>query len=237
MTWKYYAVASGRQTGIFQDWDIVKTLVNGYPGAIFKGFKTIEEAQHFMQPYTGSSNTVLQPTITQNSNEISVASAIPTQSQVPQVQKTIAYTDGSYKTDRSGFGVVIIYPSTQIVKGYGHVPLVVGNTNNVAELYAIYVVLSVVPEGDIDIYTDSKYSINVITGATRAYANLELISHINARMIGRKVTFNHVYGHSGIQYNEETDKLANLGVTLTNDEIVWFQAYQETGSGGGTIPT
>lgn len=46
---KYYAIRNGKKTGIFNDsWDNVKPLVNGYPSAVYKGFKTKEEAEEFM---------------------------------------------------------------------------------------------------------------------------------------------------------------------------------------------
>ncbi len=46
---KYYAVAAGWKTGIFQEpWDIVKEYVYGFKHAAFKGFWTLEEAQAYM---------------------------------------------------------------------------------------------------------------------------------------------------------------------------------------------
>ena len=44
----YYAVAIGRQPGIYRTWDECKTMVNRYPGAIFKGFRTHKEAVDFI---------------------------------------------------------------------------------------------------------------------------------------------------------------------------------------------
>ena len=44
----YYAVAKGRTTGIFTTWDEAKREVTGYKGAVFKKFKTLEEAKAFL---------------------------------------------------------------------------------------------------------------------------------------------------------------------------------------------
>lgn len=44
---KYYSVYSGRETGIFQSWDEVKPLVEGFKGARFKSFSNIEDAQYY----------------------------------------------------------------------------------------------------------------------------------------------------------------------------------------------
>lgn len=36
---KYYAVATGRTTGVFTSWPEAKAQVDGFPGAVFKSFK------------------------------------------------------------------------------------------------------------------------------------------------------------------------------------------------------
>lgn len=45
---KFYAVKCGRDVGIYSTWDEIVPLVNGYPGAVYKGFKTYEVAQSWM---------------------------------------------------------------------------------------------------------------------------------------------------------------------------------------------
>ena len=44
----YYAVAAGRQTGIFIEWNVCNTQTNGYAGACFKKFTSLEEAKRFL---------------------------------------------------------------------------------------------------------------------------------------------------------------------------------------------
>jgi len=51
---KYYAVAKGRKTGIFTSWDDCKKQVNGFSGAIFKSFKSIQDAKEFLQKHSNS---------------------------------------------------------------------------------------------------------------------------------------------------------------------------------------
>ena len=53
---KYYAVLCGRQTGIFISWIKCKSLVDGYSGAVYKSFKTLKEAQSYIDD-----NIILQP--------------------------------------------------------------------------------------------------------------------------------------------------------------------------------
>lgn len=45
---KYYAVKVGKEPGIYRDWDSCKAQIHGFKGAIYKSFKTEEEARVFM---------------------------------------------------------------------------------------------------------------------------------------------------------------------------------------------
>nr|MBO6294861.1 RNase H1/viroplasmin domain-containing protein [Schwartzia sp. (in: firmicutes)] len=43
-----YAVRKGRLTGLFNTWDECERQVKGFPGAVFKGFPTEEEASAWL---------------------------------------------------------------------------------------------------------------------------------------------------------------------------------------------
>ena len=45
---KFYAVKVGRQKGVYTSWDDCKHQVQGFSGAIFKGFACMEDAQKFI---------------------------------------------------------------------------------------------------------------------------------------------------------------------------------------------
>ena len=47
MAKKYYAVKTGRKTGVFDTWGECQKQVTGFSGAEFKSFGTIEEARAF----------------------------------------------------------------------------------------------------------------------------------------------------------------------------------------------
>lgn len=49
----YYAVKVGLRTGIFKTWSECSACVQGYPGAKFKGFATLAEAEAFMDGSIG----------------------------------------------------------------------------------------------------------------------------------------------------------------------------------------
>ena len=44
----FYAVAVGKEPGIYTSWNECHSLVNGYPNAKYKKFKTLVEANEFI---------------------------------------------------------------------------------------------------------------------------------------------------------------------------------------------
>ena len=49
MAKKVYAIKAGRKPGIYNTWDEAKAQVDGFKGAIYKGFTSLEEAKAFME--------------------------------------------------------------------------------------------------------------------------------------------------------------------------------------------
>lgn len=45
---KYYAVKRGKRTGVFKSWEDCRNAVEGYPGAQYKGFAALEEANAYL---------------------------------------------------------------------------------------------------------------------------------------------------------------------------------------------
>lgn len=197
MVSKYYAVVSGRTPGIYTDWPTAEKMVKGFPGAIYKSFTKREDAETFVQASTAQTSQSHQS------------------HSLPSSDKTVIYTDGSFANSACGFGVVIL-TVTQKITAYGRVPL--PPTNNVAELYAVYVALSLV-RGDVIIYTDSQYTIACLTTYVNDWikngwigvSNRNVIEGAFALMQNRKVVLQYVRAHAGIEFNEEADRLANQG--------------------------
>jgi ribonuclease HI len=123
----------------------------------------------------------------------------------------IAYADGACTGNPgpAGLGVVLLdgKKRVEISESLGH------GTNNIAELVAIERALDASdPERQLVVYTDSKYSIGVLSLGWKAKANQELIARIKQRLTGRKVRFVLVPGHSGVLLNERADQLAREAV-------------------------
>lgn len=180
---KYYAVKVGKVPGIYTTWKETLPLVAGYPKAIYKSFSTLAEAENF---------------ITDKKPELE------------GVNYTEVYTDGSFKDKKMGYACL-----TKDEEYFGSVPTIFNSkklykSNNVAELFAIYQALKNFV-GDLLIYTDSIFSVNVLQEGYETTKNIILIDAIKDLMVGRKILFKHVYGHKGNPLNERADLLANMG--------------------------
>lgn len=51
---KYYVVFKGHNPGVYDNWDETREQTEGFPGALFKGFATSEEATIAYRNYTGT---------------------------------------------------------------------------------------------------------------------------------------------------------------------------------------
>ena len=118
------------------------------------------------------------------------------------------WTDGGAAPNPgpSGAGVVIVDggKQTEISEFLGE------GTNQTAELSAILIGLTKLPTRDrpVVVYSDSAYSIGLMTQAWKAKANVELVEKL--RSVCREfkdLRFVKVAGHSGVPLNERTDQL------------------------------
>lgn len=123
------------------------------------------------------------------------------------------FTDGasSGNPGPSGIGVLLRYNGNEkeISRNIGE------GTNNIAELEAIRVALSLIkkPELPVRIYSDSSYAIGLLTRNWKPKKNVELITSIKTLMKPFKnLTFVKVEGHSGIEDNERADFLATSAI-------------------------
>ena len=51
---KYYVVFKGHNPGVYDDWEEVKLQTDGFPGAVFKGYSSSEEASEAYRNYSGT---------------------------------------------------------------------------------------------------------------------------------------------------------------------------------------
>lgn len=123
------------------------------------------------------------------------------------------YTDGasSGNPGPAGIGVLLLYGENkkEISRFIGEA------TNNIAELTAIKIALEELKRNDLPvrIFSDSSYSIGLLTKNWKPKKNQDLVADIRSLINHFKdLAFIKVKGHSGIKENEIADYLATSAI-------------------------
>lgn len=199
---KYYAVKEGKEPGVYTTWDACSEQVAGYPGAIFKRFASLEDADAFINSPTPS--------------------AKKTSSDVTDADGPYAYVDGSfnYATNTYGFGGFLVVGDREyVLQGSGNDPARANIRNIAGELDGCMAAVRKAIELRIPklyIYydyqgieswaTDGWKAKNKWTRAYRDYMS-EAMKIINIKFIK-------VAGHTGVAGNERADQLAKATVGI-----------------------
>lgn len=196
MAKKYYAVKCGRETGIFESWDICKSLVTGFKGAQFKGFETLADAENYLKG--GEADTAQRD------------------------GAAVAYVDGSYnvQTKEFSYGAVIFYNGEEITKNEAFSDEELASMRNVAgEIKgAMEAMLYCVENGidKLDLYYDYAGIEHWCTGVwkTNKQGTIEYKQFYDWVKTKLDVRFIKVKGHSGDKYNDMADKLAKQALGI-----------------------
>jgi ribonuclease HI len=228
---KYYAVAVGRQPGIYSQWfgkAGAQSQVVGFQGAVYKGFATREEAHAFIskqhrknkRPKPASDALQKRVSSTATSARLSTAS---------HVERIVIYTDGSSLGNPGPGGYGIVIPSDdgdrELSGGFRQ------TTNNRMELLACIVGLEeLATPSAVALYSDSRY---VVDGINKGWArgwqrnqwrkrnggqalNIDLWQRLLALCDRHDVQFIWVKGHAGNPANERCDQLATQAAAQAN---------------------
>ena len=212
MAKKYYAVRAGRKTGIFETWDECKKSVDGYSGAVFKSFKTKDEALAFLGIESSSNSGI----------PIDVDSSIASDSScvdgciASDSSCATAYVDGSYNiaTKEFGYGVVMFHNGEELHMSKSFSDAEMASMRNVAgEIFGSMAAMEyAVNHGitNLSIYYDYMGISKWCTGEWKAnkkgtIAYRDYYNKIKAKV---NVQFEKVKGHSGDKYNDMADMLA-----------------------------
>jgi ribonuclease HI len=205
----FYAVATGRKPGIYRQWegeDGAAAQVRDFPGARYKGFVTLEDAQNWL-----------------NGNATQTA-----KDSIPDSVVRL-YSDGSciVNPGPGGYGVVLKSGRhrKEFSAGFRF------TTNNRMELRACIAGLQSLREPEtVEVYSDSAYLVNSMTkgwaarwqanawmrNKTDKAENADLWAELLKLSEKHSLTFHWVRGHAGHPENERCDHLARQAASRPN---------------------
>ena len=229
----FYAVAVGKEPGIYTDWPSAERQVRGFAGAKFKGFATKDEAEAWCKDPLYSSSSAKSTTKKLNVTP----AAYPTTGRDDAI---IIYTDGgcSGNPGPGGYGTVILDGESRSEYSGGYRL----TTNNRMEMLACLVGLrrSVDLGKKIYIFSDSSYVVNAITKSWavgwrrrgwkksdgKPAVNADIWADILTLVEKCDVQFHWIKGHAGHELNERCDQLAVAAAA--GDDLGVDQGYEKS---------
>ena len=221
----YYAIARGRNPGIYTSWPEAKAQVDGYPQARYKGFATREEALNWLHTMQGTA----PPPVRRTAVKEDETSSSPPQAAAPTPHaaalaagEVVLYADGGADPNPGpgGYGAVLLDGGErrELSSGFRR------TTNNRMELMGVIAGLeSLLEPRRVAVFSDSLYLINAIQkGWARHWRrsswlkkdqslreNADLWNRLLKLLERHQVSFHWVRGHSGLNENERCDRLAS----------------------------
>ena len=201
----FYAVRVGKTPGIYKTWPECQSNVSGFPGAVYKGFETLPEAEAFMANVVSATSTA---------DNVGVEN-------LPEVY---AFTDGSFNVNTGvyGFGGFLHYSDTEDdieIRGNGNDPEEAVSRNVAGEVHgAVAAMKKAVELGlpELTLFYDyegiEKWPLR--DWKTNKKISMFYVNEYDGLKDRLKVNFVHVKAHTGIPGNEAADRMAKAEVGI-----------------------
>ncbi len=240
MAKKFYVVWKGRKLGIHKTWDECKKAIDGYKGAIYKSFKTWDEA---LEAYRDKS--CLEGASKSSATSTTKTKGIKTYTSkdILELSETVKlFTDGGCEPNpgEAGSGIAL-YRNGEIESLWYGIYNPMG-TNNTAELNALHEALLIaekeLAKGEtVAVFSDSQYSIQCITQWAVGWEakgwkkkggeikNLEIIQKIYSlyQNLKSNIQLLHVNGHVGVEGNELADRMTTYAIDKKCEAFVQYE--------------
>lgn len=241
MSNKFYAVKLGKKPGIYKTWDECKEQVNKFPGAIYKSFKTVEEAEKFAGIKCDNKSSKVKVTKSKTTTKVNSSTKegelkpIRSTAKVKYFEKYIepetikddfdfiAFVDGSYdrvsKTFGSGIAIIDFeHDSVEEFRVAGHDKW--DQWNIVGEIEASKYAIKLAFDKNLKkicIYHDLKNIALWASGSWQAKNEYtqDYVRYVEEYSKDIDITFVKVKGHSSNKYNDIADRLAREAIEDT----------------------
>ena len=202
----YYAVKIGRKTGVFNNWADCAKSVNKYPGAVYQGFTKEEDARAFL---SDSSDLEERPISKTSSTK-----------QKPTELAAYAYVDGSYNAETGVYGYggfLCIGDQKIILQGNGNEPEMATMHNVAGEVLGCKIAVYEARRRGVKSLTIYYDYLGIEKWATGEWERNKVGTKyyheiMKDAMKHMTIVFKKVKAHTGIDGNEEADKLAKQAV-------------------------